>query len=1075
MQFYSFLLPFSLGEYAALVVAGVFSLSDALNLVAKRSRLVFEKCAHHSTGMLAVALEPAKLQSILESSRGSNLTVSCYNSRQACVISGPIGELASLKEFLESTFACRCIQLDVPFAYHSPAMAPILGDLAVIGSRVKTRPPSIPVVSSVFGRVVMPGDGSFFNSDYIAKHCAYPVRFVDSVESYLSCPNLYTPLTTWIEIGPHASLLPMLKSFPLLSKSNIISSLHKRHDNWSALSKALASLYLNHSVNWRVLFSQIGHPKLLSLPKYPFSPKKYWIPYREHDATSVPEFSVIQNWELRPNMGVAIFEASISHLTPYMDGHRVGDVPLCPASVLIELVAAGITLSLKYLSRYPLDPALLFTDFIFTKPITTNSMRDESGANLRISVDTMAGVFKIISCGSSAASHDEVNHAEGKYKMLGKAEILCELEELLPTINRRIKDIVDFPSDGRGPERFSTRTIYDHLFTRVVGYSQDFQTIQSLVLSPDGLEAIANVRIDVGFRFETFIVNILLSDTLLHVPGLVANLKGSHAHAYICSEIGSLTVLPGHVDRDCSYTIYCKISEVSDGMLCQSFAFREGQPRVLVATAQGIRFQRVNLAGLKFSLVNPAGLPTKSLPDQRISDNSESTIVDIVSQACNLDIKDISFEVDFNSLGIDSLGRSELYHGLISAFPNIHIHLDDISKCTNIQAIIELISSRSITTAVPCLTNQLSSASDSADGLKKIKQIFAQVLDMDENSIDEDMDLGSLGFDSLSCLEVIHLLATRCCVHLPPNFINWNSTIRDVLNYTSTSKVLRDDEINNVSAIVTRDFPGAFDFQKQLWCLRKTVSSRTPLILIHDGSGLAVRYHNISNIHRDLYGINNPYFLSPQVWSSITELATTYANYIQREIDGPVLVGGEISQRLLYYIAHDSAGWSFGGVVAFEVARVLRALSLSVKGVILIDSSSPFICTELNADVINHVLDNIKSVDARSRDLCQLQFSMSSRLLSEYKPSLPEEGLAIPIVFLRSMGGFNPPNLTDVPTWLANRTNADSVISGWDALSGSPIRVIDIPGNHFQPFESENVGVHFPLTKKSFDRVATSG
>ena len=890
-------------------MAGVFSLSDALNLVAKRSRLVFEKCAHHSTGMLAVPLEPAKLRSILESSRGSNLAISCYNSPQACVISGPIGELASLKEFLEFTFACQCIQLDVPFAYHSPAMAPILDDLTLIGSRVKVRPPSIPVISSVFGRVVMPGDISFCNSDFAAKHCAYPVRFVDSIESYLSCPNLYNHETTWIEIGPHASLLPMLRSFPLLSKSDIITSLHKRHDNWSALSKALSSLYLTHSINWRVLFSQIGHPKVLSLPKYPFSPKKYWIQYREHTATVAPEFSVIQNWEQHPsssNMGVAIFEASASHLTPYMDGHRVGGVPLCPASVFIELVAAGVTLALKYLSRYSLDSALLFTDFTFTKPITTNSMRDESATNLRISVDTMAGIFSINSCGSSPASHDEITHAEGQYKLLGKGETLGELEEL-PTIERRIKNITDFPSGGRGPERFSTRTIYDHLFARVVGYSQKFQTIQSLVLSSDGLEAIANVRIDVGFQFENFVVNILLSDTLLHVPGLVANLQGCQTHAYICSEIGSLRVLPGYVDRNYSYTVYCKISELSDGMLCQSYAFHEGQPRVLVATAQGIRFQRVNLAGLKFSLVNLAGLPTESssFPDQQISDKAESIIIGIVSRACDLDIMDISLEVDFDSLGIDSFGRSELYHGLSSAFPNVHIHLDDISKCTNIQAIIGLISSRLITNSLPCLTNQPTSfsSSNSADSVNRIIEIFAQVLDVDENSIDEDMDLGSLGLDSLSCIEVTHLLAAQCGIHLPTNFINWSSTIRDVRNHISSSKVLRDDGMNNTSEIVTRDFPGALDLQKQLWCLRKPVSSsRTPLILVHDGSGLAGCYRHISDIHRDLYGINNPYFLSPQVWSSITELATTYAGYIQKEIDGPVLVGGEDHSKTALFL-----------------------------------------------------------------------------------------------------------------------------------------------------------------------------
>jgi thioesterase domain-containing protein len=64
--------------------------------------------------------------------------------------------------------------------------------------------------------------------------------------------------------------------------------------------------------------------------------------------------------------------------------------------------------------------------------------------------------------------------------------------------------------------------------------------------------------------------------------------------------------------------------------------------------------------------------------------------------------------------------------------------------------------------------------------------------------------------------------------------------------------------------------------------------------------------------------------------------------------------------------------------VAFEVARILRARSLSVKGVILIDSPSPFILTELNTNIIDYVLGNTKSVGAGLRELCKSQFSMSS-------------------------------------------------------------------------------------------------
>jgi hypothetical protein len=56
------------------------------------------------------------------------------------------------------------------------------------------------------------------------------------------------------------------------------------------------------------------------------------------------------------------------------------------------------------------------------------------------------------------------------------------------------------------------------------------------------------------------------------------------------------------------------------------------------------------------------------------------------------------------------------------------------------------------------------------------------------------------------------------------------------------------------------------------------------------------------------------------------------------------------------------------------------------------------------------------------------------------------------------MDGFHPQNLVDdVPPWITNRIDASSIVSGWDSLSSSSVRIIDIPGNHFQPFEPENV------------------
>ncbi len=164
--------------------------------------------------------------------------------------------------------------------------------------------------------------------------------------------------------------------------------------------------------------------------------------------------------------------------------------------------------------------------------------------------------------------------------------------------------------------------------------------------------------------------------------------------------------------------------------------------------------------------------------DQR-TDHLTAAPASIVGQACGVGVKDVSLDVDFGSFDVDSNSRLELYH----AFPNMHCYLDNIPNCTNVRGRDDVISSRSITSTLPSLTNQPTSASNSTDRAKQIKRMFAHVLDMDEDSIDEDTDLGSLGFDSLSCHEVVHLLDTQCDAHLEANFVTSSK-----YNYTRCSK-----------------------------------------------------------------------------------------------------------------------------------------------------------------------------------------------------------------------------------------------------------------------------------------------
>src|SRR4051812_33612192 len=132
-------------------------------------------------------------------------------------------------------------------------------------------------------------------------------------------------------------------------------------------------------------------------------------------------------------------------------------------------------------------------------------------------------------------------------------------------------------------------------------------------------------------------------------------------------------------------------------------------------------------------------------------------------------------------------------------------------------------------------------------------------------------------------------------------------------------------------------------------------------------------------------------------------------------------------------------GWSFGGVVAFEVAKALQGRSVSVDGVILIDSPDPFNHIPLSPSLIDEVLDD--ALDPEVRRLCKLQFAMNGQLLAKYNPYETRSYGEIKLVFLRSMEGYRR-SKEAIPSWLADRSEVASMTRGWELLGASPVAVI---------------------------------
>ena len=135
--------------YAALVVAGVVELLDALIIVASRARLMVENCPFSTTGMLAINTGPAQVEELLHAEdEYSDLAIACYNSPTDCVVGGPATALQALKTQLKNNLKCKSTLLNNPLAYHTKAMDPVVESLNELTRRVVLSPPKIPVVSN---------------------------------------------------------------------------------------------------------------------------------------------------------------------------------------------------------------------------------------------------------------------------------------------------------------------------------------------------------------------------------------------------------------------------------------------------------------------------------------------------------------------------------------------------------------------------------------------------------------------------------------------------------------------------------------------------------------------------------------------------------------------------------------------------------------------------------------------------------------------------------------------------------------------------------------------------------------
>ncbi|HEX6899308.1 MAG TPA: SDR family NAD(P)-dependent oxidoreductase [Thermoanaerobaculia bacterium] len=288
------MLGHSLGEYVAACLAGVFSLEDALALVAERGRLMQSLPAG---AMLAVPLPEPEVAPLL----GPELSLAAVNGPARTVVSGPEAAIAALEAELERR-GTPGRRLHTSHAFHSGMMDPILAPFAERVRNTARNAPEVPFISNLTGAWITREEA--VDPDYWARHLRSAVRFADGLQTLTADSD-----AVLLEVGPGQTLATFARQ--VLDRSagrSVVRSLPHPKETQSAGEFFLAAtgqLWLaGVDIGWRALYAGERRHRV-ELPTYPFEHQRFWVDYQPKSAgeaarpnvrKEIPDWFYVSSW-----------------------------------------------------------------------------------------------------------------------------------------------------------------------------------------------------------------------------------------------------------------------------------------------------------------------------------------------------------------------------------------------------------------------------------------------------------------------------------------------------------------------------------------------------------------------------------------------------------------------------------------------------------------------------------------------------------------------------------------------------------------------------------------------------------
>ncbi|CAD6579475.1 MAG: hypothetical protein ASARMPRED_009148 [Alectoria sarmentosa] len=824
----------SLGEYPALFIAGVYSLTDMFYLIGRRSCILKRNCVAGTYSMLSVHMAMDRLERILLKLGLSTCEIACHNSLDSNVVSGPANEIEMLKLELEG-MRVKTTLLQLPYAFHSAQMDPSLEEFEAIALEVPFQKPQVMVASTVKSTIIQEKEG--INAAYIAQHMRKPVKFLETLQE-LESSGVADNKTLWIEIGPGTVCTNMVKNILAVSPEQCLTSMARNHDDWETLAKSLAKAYkAGINIKWREYHREYETAlHLIDLPSYAFDLKSFWIQYegdwclRKGQGWPAPTtkspppglesttLQKVESEELGVDEAFVVFASDLREEQLYsaITAHMVNDSGLCSSSIYADMAITAASYIWGRIRPDEKMPAFDVSSMKVGHPLIVNTNASTQIINISAKKERKSDDIKmrLVSVnGTESVQHADwtVVPGDGNSWMQTWANHAYLYQSRIASLRH--------PSTASQVHHLLGSLVYK-LFSVIVTYGPKYRGIQEVFMDGESSEATARVSFQSNATDGKFACSPYWIDSLAQLSGFVLNGSDTAPQDTVFISHGWDSMrFAQPLSEDHTYTTYVKMQKTGEkGVMAGDVLVLHDD--VVVAIIAGLRFQAIKKRVLstllpktgehappKNTAPSPSSQASRPLPTGQVptpghrfrSSNISAASALIAAQLC-VDPAILENDAILADLGVDSLLILEIQAKLRSDM-NIDIPSSYFSKPSTMGDLKRYVERTHAANAIEAdlLVSNKENDSDykreimvdtqskrsvseinSIPKAQEIKKSIAEELGIAVTELEPHARLLDLGVDSMLTLSIIDSVRSSTGQHIPANFFILYPTWSDI-------------------------------------------------------------------------------------------------------------------------------------------------------------------------------------------------------------------------------------------------------------------------------------------------------